>query len=74
MCTINRKSDLKIFKLKNFCKQGSLILFLKDGSTMPMNITVIPSITGKINRVPLKEEDLQFLKGECRIYLRQELN
>ena len=31
---------------------------------MPMNITVVPSITGKINRVPLKEEDLQFLKGE----------
>ena len=46
------------------CKQGSLILFLKNGNTMPMNITVVPSITGKINRVPLREEDLQFLKGE----------
>ena len=46
------------------CKQESLILFLKDGSTMPMNITVVPSITGKVNRVPFKEEDLQFLKGE----------
>jgi len=31
---------------------------------MPMNITVVPSITGKINRVPFKEEDVQFLKGE----------
>ena len=39
-------------------------MLLKDGSTMPMNITVVPSITGKINRVPLKEENLQFLKGE----------
>jgi len=31
---------------------------------MPMNVTVVPSITGKINCVPLKEEDIQFLKGE----------
>jgi len=31
---------------------------------MPMNVTVVPSITGKINRVPLKEEDVQFLKGQ----------
>ena len=31
---------------------------------MTMNITVVPSITGKINHVPLKEEDLQFLKRE----------
>jgi len=46
------------------CRQGSLSLFLKDGSTMPMNVTVVPSITGKINRVPLKEEDMHFLKGE----------
>ena len=31
---------------------------------MPMNVTVVPSITGKINHVPLKEEDVQFLKGK----------
>ena len=29
-----------------------------------MNVTVVPSITGKISCVPLKEEDIHFLKGE----------
>lgn len=46
------------------CKQGSLNLLLKDGSVMPINVTVVPNITGKINRVPLKQEDLEFLKNE----------
>ena len=31
---------------------------------MPLNVTVVPNITGKINRVPLKEEDIEFLKRE----------
>ena len=29
------------------CKQGSLSLLLKDGSAMPMNITVVPNIMGR---------------------------
>ena len=37
---------------------------LKDGSTMLMNVTVVPSISEKISHVPLKEEDIRFLKEE----------
>ena len=68
--TLDRTDKLSVVtfgsnKPKNInCKQGSLSLLLKDGSAMPMNITVVPHITGKINRVPLKEEDIEFLKGE----------
>jgi len=29
---------------------------------MLMNVTVVPSISGKISHVPLKEEDIRFLK------------
>ena len=31
---------------------------------MLMNVTVVPSISGKISRVPLKEEHIQFMKEE----------
>ena len=68
--TLDRTDKLSVVtfgsnKPKNInCKQGSLSLLLKDGSAMPMNVTVVPIITGKINRVPLKEEDIEFLKGE----------
>ena len=31
---------------------------------MPMNVTMVPNITGKINRVPVKQEDIEFLNKE----------
>jgi len=31
---------------------------------MQMNVTVVPNITGKINRVPLNQRKIEFLKGE----------
>ena len=31
---------------------------------MSLKVTVVPSITGKINQIPLKAEDIEFLNRE----------
>jgi len=46
------------------CRLSELSLTLKDGSVMSLKVTVVPSITGKINRIPLKAEDIEFLNKE----------
>lgn len=42
----------------------SLHLTLKNGSLMPIEVSVVPHITAKISRTPLNPEDLAFLKNE----------
>ena len=44
------------------CKLSKVQLSLQDNSTTTLNVTVVPNITGTIHRVPLKAEDLEFLK------------
>ena len=44
------------------CKSSELQLVLKDGSLMPIKVTVIPNITGKLTRAPLSLSDVEFLK------------
>ena len=44
------------------CKLSKVQLSLQDKSTTTLNVTVVPNITGTIHRVPLKAEDLEFLK------------
>lgn len=44
------------------CKSSILQFILKDGSTMPIKVTVIPEITGKLTRTPLSSSDIKFLK------------
>ena len=52
-------------KLKKIeCRPSELSLTLKDGSVMIVKVTVVPSITGKINRISLKTEDIEFLNKE----------
>ena len=46
------------------CKSSKVQLSLKDGKVMTLRITVVPNITGKIHRVPLKVEDVEFLNKE----------
>ena len=46
------------------CKSSKVQLSLKDGKTMTLKITVVPNITGKIHRVPLRMEDIEFLNKE----------
>ena len=41
-------------------RPSKLELLLKDGSVKSLKVAVVPSITGKINRVPLKKEDIEF--------------
>ncbi|XP_065899645.1 uncharacterized protein [Dysidea avara] len=44
------------------CKSSKLQLYLKDGSFMTVDVTVVPSITGRITRTPLSSADVKFLK------------
>ena len=37
---------------------------LKDKTFITMKVTVVPHITGKINRVPMKAKDIEFLHKE----------
>ena len=46
------------------CKSRKVQLSLKDGKVMTLRIIVVPNITGKIHRVPLKVEDVEFLNKE----------
>jgi len=46
------------------CKPSKLQLILRDGSVMSLKITVVPSITGKINQAPVKVEDVEFLNKQ----------
>ena len=46
------------------CKSSELSLLLKDGSVLSLRVTVVPNITGKINRVPLKLGDIEFINKE----------
>ena len=46
------------------CRLSELHLFLKDGSIMSLRVTVVPNITGKINRTSLKTEDIVFHNKE----------
>ena len=39
-------------------------LTLKDGNVMTLKVTLVPSITGKINRVTLRTEDIELLNKE----------
>ena len=45
-------------------KPSLLELVFKDGKVMHLGVSVVPSITGKINRVPLKAQHLEFLKNK----------
>ena len=42
-------------------KPSRLQLMLKDGSSMVLGVSVVPSITGKINRFPLGTQHVEFL-------------
>ena len=44
------------------CKSSKLQLVLKDGSLIPIKVTVIPNITGKLTQAPLSLSDVEFLK------------
>jgi len=46
------------------CKLSNVQLCLKDKTFMTMKVTVVPNITGKISRVPMKPKDIEFLKNE----------
>ena len=39
-------------------RPSKLKLLLKDGSVMLLKVAIVPNITGKVNRIPLKKEDL----------------
>jgi len=44
------------------CKPSKLQLYLKDGSLISKDVTVVLSITGRITRTPLSTADVKFLK------------
>jgi len=44
------------------CKPSKLQLYLKDGSLVSIDVTVVPSITGRITCTPLSSADVKFLK------------
>ena len=44
------------------CKSSKLQLHLIDGSFMSLDVTVVPSIMGRITRTPLPSADAEFLK------------
>ena len=46
------------------CKLSNVRVCLKDKTFMTMKVTVVPHITGKINRVPMKAKDIEFLHKE----------
>ena len=39
-------------------------MVLKDGKVMHLDVSVVPRITNKINRVPLKAQHLEFLNNK----------
>jgi len=41
------------------CKSSKLQVYLKDGSFMPIDVIVVPSITGRITRTPLSSTDVK---------------
>ena len=43
---------------------SKLQLILKDGEPMVLDVSVIPSITGRITRTPLNHDDTAFLKSK----------
>ena len=43
---------------------SKLQLILKDGNPMVLDVSVVPSITGRITRTPLSDDDTTFLKSE----------
>ncbi|XP_065892752.1 uncharacterized protein [Dysidea avara] len=47
------------------CKSSKLQLHLKDGSVMSLDVTVVPSITGRITRTPLSQADAKFLRDSA---------
>ena len=46
---------------------SKLQLILKDGDPMVLDVSVIPSITGRITRTPLSHDDTAFLKSVGRV-------
>ena len=46
------------------CKLSKIQLSLKDERDIALKVTVVPSITGRIHRVPLTSEDIEFLNKE----------
>jgi len=47
------------------CRLSTLKVHLKDKTFMTMRVTVIPNITGKINRIPIDAKDIEFLVMVC---------
>ena len=47
------------------CKSSKLQLHVKDGSVMSLDVTVVPSITGRITRTPLSQADAKFLRDSA---------
>ena len=47
------------------CKSSKLQLHLKDRSVMSLDVTVVPSITGRITRTPLSQADAKFLRDSA---------
>ena len=45
-------------------RPSELQLNLKDGKQMTLNVSVVPSITGRITRAPLDRDDVTFIKSE----------
>ena len=45
-------------------KPSTLQLMLKDGKAMNLDVSVVPSITGKINRFPLKAQHVEFFNSK----------
>ena len=45
-------------------RPAELQLVLRDGSMTTLKVSVVPHITGKVNRAPLTSEDAAFLKNE----------
>ena len=45
-------------------RPSELQLFLKDGKQMTLDVSVVPSITGRITRTPLDQDDIAFIKSE----------
>ena len=43
---------------------SKLQLILKDGNPMALDVSVVPSITGRITRTPLTHDDATFLRSE----------
>jgi len=44
-------------------KPSTLQLILKDGKAMFLDVSVVPSITGKINKLTLKAQRIEFLNN-----------